>query len=115
MIILTTCSPQRASKLETWPDVLHAALRTANASSGLTTRGEEQVFDFLLFYFTCRVSKCWLKTSDQGKGPSTKGSVSGQKACGAPGDSEFTTECNLLVGALPEEPESLPTSGEMSK
>merc|ERR1712172_297122 len=39
-----------------------------------------------------RVSKCWMKTSDRGRGPSTKGSVSGQKACGAP-------------GALPEEPE----------
>jgi len=39
-----------------------------------------------------RVSKCWMKTSDRGRGPSTKGSVSGQKACGAP-------------GALSEEPE----------
>jgi len=48
-----------------------------------------------------RVSKCWMKTSDQGKSSSTKGSVSGQKACGAP-------------GALSEEPESLPTSGEMT-
>ena len=33
-----------------------------------------------------------LKTSDQGKSPSTKGSVSGQKACGAPGDFHFTWE-----------------------
>merc|ERR1712130_563219 len=48
-----------------------------------------------------RVSKCWMKTSDQGSSPSTKGSVSGQKACGA-------------SGALPEEPESLPTSGHMT-
>merc|ERR1712032_1380966 len=48
-----------------------------------------------------RVSKCWMKTSDQGRGPSTKGSVSGQKACGA-------------SGVLPEEPESLPTSGVMT-
>merc|ERR1719430_1148238 len=48
-----------------------------------------------------RVSKCWMKTSDQGRSPSSKGSISGQKACGAP-------------GALPEEPESLPTSGDMS-
>merc|ERR1719295_2429104 len=46
-----------------------------------------------------RVSKCWMKTSDQGRSPSTTGSMSGQKACGAP-------------GALSEEPESLlPTSG----
>ena len=56
-----------------------------------------------------------MKTSDQGKSPSTKGSISGQKACGAPGDSEFTSEYNLLEGVLPEEPESLPTSGEMSE
>merc|ERR1719381_96133 len=48
-----------------------------------------------------RVKKCWMKTSDQGRSPSTKGSVSGQKACGA-------------QGVLPEEPESLPTSGEMT-
>merc|ERR1712172_468350 len=48
-----------------------------------------------------RVSKCWMKTSDRGRSPSTKGSVSGQKACGVP-------------GVLPEEPESLPTSGVMT-
>merc|ERR1719365_145959 len=48
-----------------------------------------------------RVKKCWMKTSDQGRSPSTKGSISGQKACGA-------------QGVLPEEPESLPTSGEMA-
>merc|ERR1712168_1107750 len=48
-----------------------------------------------------RVKKCWMKTSDQGRSPSTKGSISGQKACGA-------------QGVLPEEPESLPTSGEMT-
>merc|ERR1719234_2797455 len=49
-----------------------------------------------------RVSKCWMKTSDQGKSPSTKGSVSGQKACGAP-------------GVLQDEPENtLPESGEMT-
>merc|ERR1719180_715270 len=40
-----------------------------------------------------------MKTSDQGRGPSTKGSVSGQKACGAP-------------GALSEEPEQ--TSGHLT-
>merc|ERR1719447_1365484 len=46
-----------------------------------------------------RVSKCWMKTSDQGRSPSTTGSMSGQKACGAP-------------DVLSEEPESLlPTSG----
>merc|ERR1712233_241784 len=48
-----------------------------------------------------RVSKCWMKTSDQGRSPSTKGSISGQKDCGA-------------QGVLTEEPESLPTSGEMT-
>jgi len=48
-----------------------------------------------------RVSKCWMKTSNQGRSPSTKGSISGQKACGA-------------TGILPEEPESLPTSGVMT-
>merc|ERR1719430_3065237 len=39
-----------------------------------------------------KVSKCWMKTSDEGRSPSTTGSFSGPKACGAP-------------GALPEEPE----------
>jgi len=48
-----------------------------------------------------RVSKCWLKTSDQGKSPSTKGSISGQKACGRP-------------GVLPDEPDTRATSGEMT-
>merc|ERR1719365_573727 len=48
-----------------------------------------------------RVSKCWMKTSDQGRSPSTTGSMSGQKACGAP-------------GVLPDEPETLPTSGSLS-
>merc|ERR1711971_1211558 len=48
-----------------------------------------------------RVSKCWMKTSDQGRSPSTKGSISGQKVCGAP-------------GVLSEEPESLPTSGVLT-
>ena len=46
----------------------------------------------LTICFKSRVSKCWMKTSDQGKSPSTKGSVSGQKACGAPGDLHFTLE-----------------------
>ena len=31
------------------------------------------------------VGKCWLKKSDLGKGPSTKGSNSGQKSCGVTG------------------------------
>jgi len=48
-----------------------------------------------------RVKKCWMKTSDQGRSPSTTGSISGQKACGA-------------QGVLPDEPDSLPTSGEMT-
>ena len=55
-----------------------------------------------------------MKTSDQGRSPSTKGSRSGQKACGAPGDSQFLSECESVVGALPEEPASLPTSGDMN-
>merc|ERR1719234_2261477 len=49
-----------------------------------------------------RVSKCWMKTSDRGRGPSTKGSVSGQKACGAPG----------ALSEEPEQPEQ--TSGHLS-
>merc|ERR1712222_194561 len=49
-----------------------------------------------------RVSKCWMKTSDRGRGPSTKGSVSGQKACGAPG----------AVSEEPEQPEQ--TSGHLT-
>merc|ERR1711971_1327742 len=49
-----------------------------------------------------RVSKCWMKTSDQGRSPSTKGSISGQKACGA-------------SGVLPEEPEQPEqTSGHLT-
>ena len=55
-----------------------------------------------------------MKTSDQGRSPSSKGSVSGQKACGVPGDLESSSEHLSVVGALPEEPESLPTSGEMA-
>ena len=56
-------------------------------------------FNFLYLYFHLdyttryslvsfsmpRVKKCWLKTSGVGKTASTKGSFSGQKACGAPG------------------------------
>ena len=61
-----------------------------------------------------RVSKCWMKTSDQGKSSSTKGSVSGQKACGAPGDLKLSSGHLSVLGALSEEPESLPTSGEMT-
>merc|ERR1719193_2648614 len=48
-----------------------------------------------------RVSKCWMKTSDQRRSPSTTGSISGQKACGA-------------QGVLPDEPDSLPTSGVLT-
>ena len=56
-----------------------------------------------------------MKTSDQGRSPSTKGSISGQKACGAPGDSKFTSKReSSRVGVLPDEPQSLPTSGEMT-
>lgn len=57
-----------------------------------------------------------MKTSDEGRSPSTKGSISGQKACGASGDSQFTSHQGLLSfsGVLPEEPESLPTSGVMT-
>ena len=55
-----------------------------------------------------------MKTSDQGRSPSSKGSVSGQKACGVPGDLESSSEHLSVAGALPEEPESLPTSGEMA-
>ena len=56
-----------------------------------------------------------MKTSDEGRSPSTKGSISGQKACGASGDSQFTSHQGILSlsGVLPEEPESLPTSGVM--
>ena len=31
------------------------------------------------------VGRCWLKKSDLGKGPSSKGSNSGQKSCGVTG------------------------------
>ena len=55
-----------------------------------------------------------MKTSDQGRSPSSKGSVSGQKACGAPGDLKLSSGHLSVVGALSEEPESLPTSGEMT-
>ena len=48
-----------------------------------------------------------MKTSDEGRSPSTTGSFSGPKACGAPGNME---------GDEPEgeEPESLPTSGHLT-
>merc|ERR1719175_279821 len=48
-----------------------------------------------------RVSKCWMKTSDEGRSPSTTGSFSGPKACGA-------------QGVLPDEPDTRATSGEMT-
>ena len=32
------------------------------------------------------VGRCWLKKSDLGKGPSSKGSNSGQKSCGVTGE-----------------------------
>merc|ERR1712192_56138 len=58
-----------------------------------------------------RVKKCWLKTSDEGKTASTKGSVSGEKACGAPalknskeardtGDSEEAEDVGELKGVM---------------
>ena len=58
-----------------------------------------------------------MKTSDEGKSPSDKGSVSGQKACGAPGNFQQRGEhdvVSVVTGVLPEEPESLPTSGVMT-
>ena len=55
-----------------------------------------------------------MKTSDRGMSESFKGSVSGQKACGAPGDLKSSSGHFLVVGALPEEPEGLPSSGEMA-
>ena len=56
-----------------------------------------------------------MKTSDQGRSPSTTGSISGQKACGAPGDLRSISEYCFVLGALSEEPESLlPTSGVLT-
>ena len=59
-----------------------------------------------------------MKTSDEGRSPSDKGSVSGQKACGAPGNAysrRIRTSVEVrILGALPEEPESLPASGVMT-
>ena len=43
------------------------------------------------------VGKCWLKKSDLGKGPSFKGSNSGQKSCGS------TIEDDLLSGRIIED------------
>ena len=73
-----------------------------------------KVSDFIVNHFNHRVSKCWMKTSDQGKSSSTKGSVSGQKACGAPGDLKLSSGHLSVLGALSEEPESLPTSGHLT-
>ena len=70
--------------------------------------------DFFADNSNHRVSKCWMKTSDQGKSSSTKGSVSGQKACGAPGDLKLSSGYFSVLGALSEEPESLPTSGHLT-
>ena len=56
-----------------------------------------------------------MKTSDRGRGPSTKGSVSGQKACGAPGDLKSSSEHLSVVGALSEEPDQPEqTSGHLT-
>jgi len=54
-----------------------------------------------------RVSKCWMKTSDEGRSPSTTGSFSGPKACGAPANLEGDESEG-------EEPESLPASGHLT-
>ena len=42
-----------------------------------------KVPNFLVNHFNDRVSKCWMKTSDEGRSRSTTGSVPGQKICGA--------------------------------
>ena len=56
-----------------------------------------------------------MKTSDEGRRSSSEQeAVSGQKACGASGDLKFSSEHYFAVGALPEEPQSLPTSGNMT-
>ena len=40
------------------------------------------------------IGRCWLKKSDLGKGPSFKGSNSGQKSCGVTGE-RFNFETNF--------------------
>ena len=56
-----------------------------------------------------------MKTSDQGRSPSTKGSFSGQKACRAPGDLKSSSDHLSVVGALSEEPEQPEqTSGHLT-
>ena len=44
------------------------------------------------------VGRCWLKKSDLGKGPSSKGSNSGQKSCGVTG--ERCSFGNRFIGSL---------------
>ena len=56
-----------------------------------------------------------MKTSDRGMSESFKGSVSGQKACGAPGDLKLSSGHLSVVGALSEEPEQPEqTSGHLT-
>ena len=54
------------------------------------------------------IGRCWLKKSDLGKGPSSKGSNSGQKSCGVTGrrylfivfTENSTLEDDLLSGHI---------------
>ena len=58
-----------------------------------------------------KVARCWLKKSDRGRSPSSKGSNSGQKSCGVTGKLDqgalgMSDPCGTLKLAL--KPNSLP-------
>ena len=66
-----------------------------------------KVSNFLVNHFNHRASKCWMKTSDLGRSPSTEGLVSGQKACGASGDLKSSSDlfcCRCFAGGTTESP-----------
>ena len=57
------------------------------------------------------VGRCWLKKTDLGRAPSSKGSNSGQKSCGVTGrkhfdaavNGSFSLEDNILSGQIIED------------
>ena len=84
--------------------------------ASLTTQGGTSIHWIL--FSTIFVTECpsagWRLQIKEGVHLQRGRSVSGQKACGVPGDLKSSPEHLSVVGALPEEAESLPTSGEMA-
>merc|ERR1719175_21163 len=99
------CSIEENTKYSGFNLYTRKGIKVENRAGCATLCFEDSKCKF--WTYNPRVSKCWMKTSDEGRSPSTTGSFSGPKACGAPGNME---------GDEPEgeEPESLPTIGHLT-